>query len=393
MTYSAPSRDSASEGSVERGEDLAVAESPRPIHNVHSHVFTVHNVPRRFLPLGLVGILSKSGNWKLWDFLIRHLPRCEEDARQRLASFCRAAEHDAQEDILKDMMGFYPSDTRFALLSMDFDFMEAGSCRKNFISQLDELRDIKKAYGERVLPFMAIDPRRPGLFQLARKCIEEYGFAGFKLYPPLGYFPFDQRLDEVYAYAEAKGIPVTTHCSHAGPFVYWRGRITEAMRERPKPGKPRPSRSLRSSADIWANPRNYESLLAAHPGLKLNLGHAGGEIEWRKFLFTTWPSKLPGQESQPGRRDTWLEEVIDLIGKYDNVYADISYTASDPALLPLLKVLLADQRLGERFLFGSDSYMVQMDTGEREFGIRVRATIGEDLFEKIAIENPMRWLT
>jgi uncharacterized protein len=364
------------------------------IHNVHSHVFTVRNVPRRFLPLGLVKALSKRKNWRGWDAFIRACPLFgSKEARERIASFCRAAEHESQEDILRDMMGFYPSLSRFGLLSMDFEYMGAGKSRLGFIAQLDELAAIKAAYKDLVLPFIAIDPRRPGLFELARHYIEEAGFEGFKLYPPLGYFPFDDRLGDIYAYAEEKGVPIVTHCSRAAALVHYRGEITAAMRVHPKTGARLEGKTRRAFADNWANPENYRYVLEKYPRLKLDLGHAGGAVEWRKYLDTTWPGKLLGEAAPVrGGSDTWLETVLGLIGGYENVYADVSYTAYDSALLPLLKVLLADPKLAGRFLFGSDSYMVQMDSGERRFGVGVRAFLGEELYRMIAETNPRHWL-
>jgi uncharacterized protein len=363
------------------------------IHNVHSHVFTVREVPLRFLPLGLVRTLSRSRNWRAWDRFIRGCPLFgKKEKRERIASFCRAAEHRTQEDILVGMMGFYPSSARFGLLSMDFEYMGAGPCREGFLEQLEALAGLKAKYGDRVLPFMAIDPRRPGLLGLAKRCIEERGFAGFKLYPPLGYFPFDQRLDGVYAYAEERGLPIVTHCSRAGPLVYSRGRIGAAMRKHPKTGEALGGRSKREFADNWANPENYRYVLERFPKLRLDLGHAGGIAEWRKYLTTTWPGKASGQASGPGKPDTWLETALDLMGGYEGVFADVSYTAYDELTLPLLKVLLVDPLLRGRFLYGTDSYMVQMDSGEREFGLRVRASLGEELFKTIAEDNPMRWL-
>jgi predicted TIM-barrel fold metal-dependent hydrolase len=289
------------------------------------------------------------------------------------------------------MMGFYPRGTRFGLLAMDFDFMGAGKAEYDYLEQLKGLEDIARDYAGAAFPFVALDPRREGLAELAIDCVERRGFQGFKIYPPFGYFPFDEALDPLLAYAEERGLPVITHCSFGSPLTYWRGPITAAMRVHPKTGERLLGRRGREFASNWSAPANYRYVLERHPRLRLCLGHMGGAVEWRNFLYTSWPGKSV-QEPPPAGAGTWLETVIELMREYEGVYADIAYTAYDPVLLPLLKVLLADERLASRILFGSDSYMLQMDAGEREFSIRLRGYLGEKLFRKIADENPRSWL-
>ena len=52
-----------------------------------------------------------------------------------------------------------------------------------------------------VLPFAAVDARRPGVVEETKRLIEEDGFRGIKLYPPLGYHPNDPLLRPLYAFA------------------------------------------------------------------------------------------------------------------------------------------------------------------------------------------------
>src|SRR5206468_2521745 len=91
---------------------------------------------------------------------------------------------------------------------------------------------------------------------------------------------------------------------------------------------------------------------------------------------------------------SWFTIICDLIRKYPNVYVDISYTLYDATLLPLLKMILeADEKIKERVLFGTDFYLVSKASSERAFAINLRAALGNDLFEQIAITNAERFLS
>lgn len=81
-------------------------------------------------------------------------------------------------------------------------------------------------------------------------------------------------------------------------------------------------------------------------------------------------------------------------GSYPNLWTDISYTlyANDEHVY-LLKVLLSDPRVCSRVLFGSDFYVVEnAELEERRRSVRLRAVLGEELFNTIAHENPLRFL-
>src|SRR5712691_11237676 len=81
-------------------------------------------------------------------------------------------------------------------------------------------------------------------------------------------------------------------------------------------------------------------------------------------------------------------------GSYPNLWTDISYTlyANDEHVY-LLKVLLSDPRVSSRVLFGSDFYVVEnAELEERRRSVRLRAMLGEDVFDAIARENPKRFL-
>lgn len=61
-------------------------------------------------------------------------------------------------------------------------------------------------------------------------------------------------------------------------------------------------------------------------------------------------------------------------------------------LFNLLKLTLADQTLKSKILYGSDFYMVEQQTNERQFVTNIRGCVGEENFKWIAEQNPAFFL-
>lgn len=367
---------------------------PLTIYNIHTHIFTIYHVPEKLLPFRLVRMFK----WENWRKVIEKFLRLiayftKNDRFNRIVVFSAAARNKSQEQILVAMMGFYPSKTHFGLLTMDMDYMGAGRAEQDYLEQLRQMVEIKSEYGENVIPFMAIDPRRPNLLELAKKHID-LGFGGFKLYPPLGFYPFDERLDEVYAFAEAQSLPIITHCSPGG--IYWRDKITPEMRVHPKTGETLKGRNNAQFARNFSHPTNYEYVFEKFPNLKICLAHFGGGEEWDKYLENRWPAvevqrKLDGKEARVPL--SWFTTILEMMDSHDNLYADIAYTAHKEHFLPLVKVLTNTPNLREKILYGSDCYMVLLDKSERAFSINLRGYLGEDDYRQIAETNPRVFLS
>ncbi|MBL0055502.1 MAG: amidohydrolase family protein [Chitinophagaceae bacterium] len=92
-------------------------------------------------------------------------------------------------------------------------------------------------------------------------------------------------------------------------------------------------------------------------------------------------------------RYKWLLIIIDLLRKYPNVYADISFTLHDKAIYSELKELLKDESINKKILFGTDYYVVASVADESDLLNLFKKELGDDaLFEMIAYENPKRFL-
>nr|MBP7694102.1 amidohydrolase family protein [Anaerolineales bacterium] len=319
----------------------------RPIYNCHVHTFTAEHVPDHFLPLG--ALLRWRPAVAALTWLLRRVdPWDNRDRVERYARFLALSDAGSQAEVLERFQRQYPASAKFVVLPMDMAYMGAGPVPVDVNAQTTELLRLAARCPETVIPFCAVDPRRPGVLEQARRWIVA-GCRGVKLYPNLGYYPHDPVLLRLYEMLEAHNIPVLAHCS---------------------PGGIRHKQLSAAAAAEFAHPRHYAAILRRFPRLRVCLAHFGGGEEWERHLRA---------EVEPaGDERAWVRWIADLIrsGQYPGLYTDISYTVFSPGSVrwpfdyfDYLKVLLADPRLRERVLFGSDFYMVTLERmTEKEAG-------------------------
>ncbi len=413
-------------------------------YNAHTHVFTFKNVPDKFgktFAWGLAGVISiqkvRMSQFFRWALrVMRKLKKSDADGFDRMANFVEhgqgkdAVDKDiTQKDIFKNLQSYYPVGTRFIALSMDMEYMDAGAVPEKYDLQTKELEEIKRDNRKTFYPFIFADPRRisdrktpfngeTNFVEYLKKKLADQTFNGIKMYPALGYWPFDKNMEGVYDFALEKSVPIMVHCS-GGP-VYNRGKKKfdfHPIFNQIKLG----GEKAKEFSTHFSNPINYHMLLNPeiiskywgkekdYRQLKICLGHFGGDVEWMKYLQNPWvAAKGAVEESEFASLDpknwnynknfesgkyTWFSVICDLLRKYDNVYADISSSLEEERIFPLLKMLLeSSETLRKKILFGTDYYMVSIDKSERELSIGLRSYLGEELFEQIAVTNVERYL-
>ncbi len=319
---------------------------------------------------------------KLWPFTDR-------DLIERYINFFEVSLSASQAEVFNRLQGYYPNSateqTKCIVLPMDMAFMKAGPVPVDLDKQHEELSKLAQL-NPAVIPFIGVDARRNNLLKMVQKWHKQHGFKGIKLYPPMGYYPNDIRLEPVYEYAQANNLPVMSHCSRGG--VYSK-KVTKAMLQEPHPlGKPVVKQKPKAFTDIYTHPANYELIANKYPNLKICLAHFGGDTEWDKYFEDAW-SPDSSEENK-----SWLAVITDLIQAHDNIYTDISSTLfKKDHYLDLLLVLLENKKIRERVLFGSDFYMMEREKSEeRKMAIKIRSRLGETLFKQIAVTNPKRYL-
>ena len=154
-----------------------------------------------------------------------------------------------------------------------------------------------KRHGDRLIAFMAIDPRRKGAQKHCEQAYNEWGMKGFKLHAGVGYMPDDPVCYWVYEKAAEWNIPIMVHTGGA------------------------PSVALR-----WENsrPAYFASAAARYPEVDFILAHCGDVGWWQEAVqaaawlknvyvdLSIWQKsykKLPKE-----RFYQWLRDIIDIAG-------------------------------------------------------------------------------
>jgi len=143
-------------------------------------------------------------------------------------------------------------------------------------------------------------------------------------------------------------------------------------------------------------------ILALHPLIRLFLEDCVNAIleskPWRAAL-DQWKADYP---------KSWPEKIIELCGKFENVYTDLSYLTGEheedfEALMKLLKHLAQPDENDpstrttwfDKMIIGTDWYMIEIDKmAPKDFWERVNAVVtpGSALHEAWASKNVIRWL-
>lgn len=353
------------------------------IHNCHTHLFTLDHMPKKAFGwlYYIRGVLKNQLARMILHFFLwcigRILRKTADDLNvklQRLEAFLDIGEEPSQINIFeKSLRHYYPEKTRFVVLSMDFSGMGYGDPETSIEQQLEQLASIRDKYPDQILPFVHIDPRKPTALEDIKKWIIDKRFMGVKIYPPFGYSPTDDCLSPIYEFCEqhGNGIPVMTHCSVA------------ALRSK------RYKNAIGMANELCA-PKEYRQILDKYPNLRLCLGHCGGNRAWEAFL------DKPLEYDRQSSMELWLNDILDMLRseKYTNLFVDIAYVIFHfHENVNILKVLMEDENIRRKVLFGTDFYMVEFTKfSEKQLSMFLRGAIGRDYFREIAETNPQRYL-
>lgn len=243
-----------------------------------------------------------------------------------------------------------------------------------------------------ILPFCPFDPLRAALeredqpeldpLRNVKNAILNRGFAGVKLYPPMGFKPWgnagivtdwakrspkdggaalDRELGGLYSWCIDNDVPIKAHANNsiaAGP-----------------------------NTGTFASPREWRRVLeqTEFRGLRLNLAHFGGFDETR-------PRSLNG-----GPQD-WEVLISELIDEFEGLYFDLGFwsvaidqhEAYRQHMMTRMRMLLADvPQMKERMMYGSDWSMIGRVTGHQTYSADVIAALDELGFTDTELEDVM----
>ncbi len=422
----------------------------KPFTNVHTHIFNTDCAPDRFLrvlSLGALNIIaepvkglleSRVGMQIVGMLYTAFRSRDSQKALARYVSFLQIGSKGSQLEIFQHALQVgrhYDPAIRIVGLTMNMDFMDSQfSIRRPFDTQLEEVKNIKRYYPDHFFPFLGVDPRHAvrDLGEWVEKQLtagfQHKGkvypyFCGIKIYPAQGFFPFDPRLEPVYAFAESHDIPVMTHCTRSGS-MYIGDYVQELIPLKPPVLHAQKNPSTKdaqkriydriqkyydaelvknnrygdndAATDLFSHPENYIPVLEAFPKLKLCLAHMGGTTE---FVDTVNPAIQKRRQLEGGRK--WLDHIQEMMSTYPYLYTDISYTLSDfknSDILTIAENFLGNPQepnaLGHRVLFGTDFFMTEQESKESDlyslFMNNERLASWRDALTR---ENPARYLS
>ncbi len=350
------------------------------IYNAHIHTFKEEDVPRKFLPLGLVRVLSTKVGFKIIAKLLNTLnPLSSDDKFKKYVKFATTGKLSSQEEILKQCAIQYPEETVFAIHTMDMSQMNAGKVPRKFMDQLIELMELSNKYSGLIIPFVHIEPNNPDYLSIFNQAMS-MGFKGVKIYPPASCFlPTDERLTPIYEYCNKNNIPILVHCGAQSPTHYHDSKRNLRKKLDAAGLKWTSKMDAVELCGQFTHPLNYIPILEKYPNINLCLGHWGSEKAWEEYI------------NNPGNLDNWFYIIKDMITKYNNLYTDISFTLNDTEYFSVLKVFLQNEAIRSKVLFGTDYYMVETESTEKKFCFDLRSYIGEDLWHSISYINPKKY--
>ncbi|NVL89596.1 MAG: amidohydrolase family protein [Desulfobacterales bacterium] len=326
--------------------------------NCHCHIFSPDCVPLEFRKRFFLDV--KNPIDRLFHRLLRRILPEDSKLENLLDIIDMPISEIAQK--LVDEMDEAGIDICTPLM-MDMEYCEKfGGATKSFNDQIIEtmatVEAINKKYNRiRMLPFIAVDPRREGMVTIVKDALRGGAFKGVKIYPVMGFTPDDRRLYPIYQYCVDNNIPITAHCENGG---------------------------IPGLKDYYrlANPKYWAVVLQEFPELTLNLAH----------------------NDRTG--SPWQTKIAQLIKACPNVYTDISYDI-EMWFMPRryfkdIKRMLGTAKIQDRLLYGTDWYMGRclwtessylkwfLEYSKKIFWCRVEFTDQE--IKRLTEDNPKRFL-
>lgn len=381
-------------------------------YNVHTHSFTMNNAPRNFLqlylPKPLANAIDTITDVKVGSFLIQKLLNTfGGNGGKRYSSFLNIGKSKYQLKVFEDLREQYKDDStiKFVALTMDMEKCGAGDSSSGYEGQLEEILQVKKRYPDHLLLFLGIDPRwKLSGIELRDTVIKYfetklsanngrliYPFIGLKIYPSMGFYPFDIRLKETFEWAALNNVPVLSHCNYLGGIYnndqayidgilntrdpYNQNAIYPADGVKYEPqkmigrwilGRQKSTNNL-NKCSYFMEPAAFETLLkyfeASGKPLKLCLAHFGGGNQITAFKK---PEKADMEDKVPYgiSGENWFVKIKHMMKHFSTLYTDISYALHDSDIHDILLGEIDNSDYGSRVLFGTDFFLTERESPE-----------------------------
>ena len=187
----------------------------------------------------------------------------------------------------------------------------------------EKYAEIVDRHAGRLYSFVGVDPRREDAPSFFRSAIEAWRMKGLKLYPPTGFFPFDDVCTPLYEIALALDVPVLFHTGFASPGL-------EAE---------------------YSRPIHLDRVANRFPELQIIMGHTA-------YL----------------QADAWWREAVGVATYKPNVHLELSTWQgwhSDEEFVRVM-AFMRDRVGAERILWGSDRTGIPLRVPQAEWVERFR---------------------
>lgn len=398
-------------------------------YNVHSHTFTMRNAPEKFLhlylPPALASFINKITNTTVGAKTLQWILSKGGNAGRRYSDFLRVGKSKNQDEVFADLLAQYDDKSmQFVGLTMNMENCGAGPSQSGYEGQLEEIFLVKKRNPGRLIVFLGVDPRWKRSGKELQRAVEEYfttpipinatkstyPFAGIKIYPSMGFYPFDKRLMETFEWAAEKGVPVLSHCSYLGGVFNNNTSFIKSILNSPNPytGKPYEgaeyiqNRNLgnwllgrqkadnnRNTCSYFMEPASFKDVFSYFKNktkpLKLCLAHFGGDNQ----ILDSTTEKIPFGVA----KQNWHRQVKELFSEYAGLYTDISYTLHNEKVHDALFTELNHPVYGNRIMFGTDYFLSLREKEERSiYSVFKKKAMEKGLWDKVAGTNVANFL-
>ena len=313
----------------------------------------------------------------------------------------------SRKGILSELKRLYKNRNTLTVFSpsiLDFEywFSPNDTGVSSISSQVELMSQIAKNETDVVLlNFVAFCPLRaaidrrdgvtPSALDIVKDAVTKKGFAGVKLYPPMGFKPIgnnratksfgrkpnkkasgvqiDRELKALYRWCIEEGVPIKAH-----------GNNSLAAQE---------CSGENASPEFWGDVYKYNN--NEFKGLHVNVAHFGGFEE-----------ELSPDEHCPIPKPNWEKLLAKLANKNPNFFADVGFwnevmqgNDSTEVIKKTKGLFTKYTALENQIMYGSDWIMIGQLKNHESYMSDVKKALGIDLglpIEKIMSQNAMRYL-
>jgi predicted TIM-barrel fold metal-dependent hydrolase len=361
-----------------------ILNNPDTIIDTHCHIFDSDSTP--------LGAYVNKRIGDIPEFILTYYKKDIEDFYDIL--FMKS-----MHEILEHYYANYYEVEKTILvpLMMDLDKgWEGKHSPKTVKAQIMEVKELMIDYP--IIPFFSVDPRRTDVSNPDNELYSNFyrafegpnRFFGIKVYPSLGYLPYDERLDPIYEICNKYDIPITSHCGSS----LIRGKFPEKEVVRKKVVNDKIVEDKfsfyindrkKGEADIareFNHPKQWEPVLWKYEKLKINIAHYGGRHAWDAFFKKN--------DTKPNRVTTINKLATVYNGR---VFSDVSSTFTKRQTFKNICKQFNDHSIIEDILmYGSDIHVTLPTTNFDKELAKFKKYAGEDGFKKFSHTTPRKFL-